>query len=248
VESSFQKPGIGQKTRGSASDVVDFPPVELFRGLTPQEVHLVLAAAKLRRYPAKSVIYRQADPAEHVLLLREGRARYFYETGNGKKLILRWLLPGYAFGFAGVLGQMPEYLVGVEAVQKSVVSVWDTRTFRGLARRLPQLVENGLFITSFSIDWYIAAHAALCSQTAQERLSHILFEYATKIGRKVAGGVEVDATNQELADAANVSHYTTSRLISAWERTGLLQKQRGKIMVRSPEGIFQHAKKKDRGG
>jgi len=61
---------------------------------------LVLAAARLRRYPAKSVIYRQADPAENVLLLREGRARYFYETANGKKLILRWLIPGYTFGLA----------------------------------------------------------------------------------------------------------------------------------------------------
>jgi hypothetical protein len=88
----------------------------------------------------------------------------------------------------------------------------------------------------------------LCSQTAQERLSHILFEYATKAGRKVTGAIEVDATNQELADAANVTHYTSSRLISAWERTGLLQKQRGKIMLRSPEKLFQHGKGIDRGG
>lgn len=232
----------------SAFRAADLPPAELFRGLSPQQVDLVLAAARLRRYPAKSVIYRQSDPAEHLLLLREGRARYFYETRNGKRLILRWLLPSYAFGWAGMLSQMPEYLVGVEAVQDSVVSVWDTRTFRGLARRLPQLVENALFITSYSFAWYIAAHAALCSQTAQERLEHILFEYATKTGRKVAGGIEVDATNQELADAANVTHYTTSRLISAWERNGLLQKERGKILLRSPERLFQHAKETDRGG
>jgi CRP/FNR family transcriptional regulator, nitrogen oxide reductase regulator len=248
VESSLQKLWAGNEARDSASRTADLPPAELFRGLAPQEVHLVLAAARLRRYPAKSVIHRRADLAEHVLLLREGRARYFYETRNGKKLILHWLLPGYTFGLAGIVRQMPEYLVGVEAVQDSVVSVWDTRTFRGLARRLPQLVENALFITSFSFDWYIAAHAALCSQTAQERLSHILFEYATKAGRRVAGGIEVDATNQELADAANVTHYTTSRLISAWEKAGLLQKQRGKIMVCSPERLFQHAKETDRGG
>jgi CRP-like cAMP-binding protein len=138
---------------------------------------------------------------------------------------------------------MPNYLVGVEAVQDSLVSVWDTRTFRGLARRLPQLLENALFITSYSFGWYTAAHAALCSQSARERLSHILFEYGTKVGRKVAGGIEVDATNEELANAANVTHFTASRLISAWARTGLLQKQRGKIMLCSPERLFQHAKK-----
>jgi CRP-like cAMP-binding protein len=219
----------------------------LFSGLTQQEVDLVLAAAELRRYPAKSVIYRQADPAQHLLLLREGRARYFYETGNGKKLILRWLLPGYAFGLAGMLSRMPEYLVGVEAVQDSVVLVWDKRTIRDLVQRLPQLAENALFITSFSFAWYIAAHAALCSESAPERLEHILFEYATKVGRKVAGGIEVDATNQELADAANVTEYTTSRLMSAWERSGLLQKQRSKIVLRWPGKLFQRGKGTVRG-
>src|SRR5262249_23200050 len=200
------------------SSVPPSPSAYLLRVLTRQEFHFVLAAASLQRYPSKSVIYRQADPAEHVFLLREGRARYFYETANGKKLILRWLLPSATFGLGGMLRQMPEYIVGVEAAQDSVASVWDTRTFCGLARRLPQLVENALFITSFSFTWYIAAHAALCSQTARERLLNILFEYATKAGRKVAAGIEVDATNQELADAANVTQFTSSRLISAWER------------------------------
>jgi hypothetical protein len=37
----------------------------------------------------------------------------------------------------------------------------------------------------------------MCSETAQERLSHVLFEYATKVGRKVAEGFEIDATNEE---------------------------------------------------
>jgi len=247
VGSSLRKTWA-EETRGSASPAADLPSAELFRGLTSQEVHSVLGAARLRRYPAKSVIYHQADPAKHVLLLREGRARYFYETGNGEKLILRWLLPGYTFGLGGMLLQMPKYLVGVEAVQDSLVSVWDTRSFRGLARRLPQLVENALFITSYSFGWYIAAHAALCSQSAQERLAQILFEYATKVGRKVPGGIELDATNEELADAANVTHFTASRLISAWARTGLVQKQRGKIMLCSPERLFQHAKETERSG
>ena len=145
--------------------------------------------------------------------------------------------------FGGNAKPNPEHLVGAEAVQDSVVSVWDTRTFRGLARRLPQLVENALFITSYSFAWYIAAHAALCSQTAEERLAHILFEYATKAGRKAEGGIEVNAKNEELADAANITLFTTSRLISAWERKGLLQRQRSKITLCSPERLFSMRKK-----
>jgi CRP-like cAMP-binding protein len=146
-----------------------------------------------------------------------------------------------------MISHMPEYVVGVEAVWDSVVLLWDARTFHGLVQRVPKLVENALSITSYYLAWYLAAHAALCSQTAEERLSHILLEYATKAGRKVPGGIEVDATDQELADAADVTHHTTSRLITAWERTGLLHKQPDKIIVWSPERLF-HVKETDGGG
>jgi len=139
--------------------------------------------------------------------------------------------------------QMPDYLVGVEAVQDSVVSVWDTRTFRGLTRPLPQLVENALFITSFSFDWYIAAHAALSSQTAQERLSHILFEYAAKAGRKVAGAIEVEATNQELADAANLTVYTASRLIAHGIKQGCFRSNGAKSWCAPRKGFSSMRKK-----
>jgi hypothetical protein len=45
---------------------------------------LVLAAARLRRYPAKSVIYRQADPAEHVLSLRRAEPVIFMRPATKK--------------------------------------------------------------------------------------------------------------------------------------------------------------------
>jgi CRP-like cAMP-binding protein len=217
----------------------DFPPAGLFNGLTSQEVDLALSAAKLRRYRAKSVIYRQGEPAQHHLLLREGRARYFYQTSNGKKLILRWILPGYSFGLAGLSPQTDHYLVGTEAVQDSVVLAWETRSMRALEQRLPRLLENGFIITYHLFSWYIATHAALCSQTAQERLSHVLFEYSTMIGRKVPEGFEFDATNEELANAANVNLFTVSRLMSAWHKRKLIQKLRGRVVLRHPNRLFQ---------
>jgi CRP-like cAMP-binding protein len=133
----------------------DFPPAELFRGLTPQEVDLAMNAAKQRRYRAKSVIYHQGEPTQYFLLLREGRARYFYQTENGKKLILRWILPGYSFGLAALSSPMDHYLVSAEAVQDSVVAAWDARTIRALTQQVPRLTENGLFATHYLFSWYI---------------------------------------------------------------------------------------------
>jgi len=171
-------------------------------------------------------------------LLWKGRARYFFETPNGKKLILRWITPGDIFGGAALVSRPSTYIVSTEAVRDSVVLIWDGTTIRALARRFPQLFENALFLAADYISWYVAAHAALTSRTAEERLAHVLSELAPSIGQKVAGGIELDVTNEELANSANITPYTTSRMISDWQRSGAIRKHRGKILLRSPERFF----------
>jgi len=212
--------------------------IELLRGLGQKEIDLILAAAKRRRFSAKSVMTYQDEPADHLLMLWKGRARYFFETPNGKKLILRWITPSDIFGGAALVSRPSTYIVSTEAVRDSVVLLWDGPTIRALARRFPELLENAIFLAADYISWYVAAHAALTSKTAQERLAHVLLELAPSIGQKVAGGIELDVTNEELANSANITPYTTSRMLSEWQRSGAIRKHRGKIIIRSPERFF----------
>ena len=212
--------------------------IELLRGLNPHESDLILAAARPRRFPAKSVMTYQDEPADHLLLLWKGRARYFYETPNDKKLILKWIAPGHIFGGAALLSRPCTYLVSTEAVRDSIVLEWNGSTIRGLARRFPQLLENAHCIDMEYLSWYVAAHAALTSESARERLASVLFGLAKSVGQKVSGGVELDVTNEELANSANITQYTASRFMSEWQRSGAIRKRRGKIVLRSPERLF----------
>ena len=215
-----------------------FPESALLRGLEQQEIDLILTAARLRRFSAKSVITYQGEPADRLLLLWKGRARYFYDTVDGKKLILSWITPGHILGAAALALSPSTYLVSTEAVRDSTVLVWDGPTIRDLARRFPRLMTNAYATTMDYLSWYVGTHAALTSETARERLAHVLLGYAPSVGRKVSGGIELDVTNQELAEAANINLYTASRLISEWHRTGAIRKHRRKVMLRSGERLF----------
>ena len=46
-------------------------------------------------------------------------------------------------------------------------------------------------------------------------------------------GIEVNVSNEELANEANVTIFTVSRLLSEWQRKGLLVKSRGRVVIRS---------------
>ena len=118
---------------------------------------------------------------------------------------------------------------------------WDGPTIRDLTRRFPQLMINAFLTTVDYLSWYVGTHAALTSKSARERLAHILLGYAPSIGQKVSGGIEIDVTNEELANAGNITPYTTSRLIGEWRRTGAIRKRRGKILLRSPKKLFLRA-------
>jgi CRP-like cAMP-binding protein len=211
---------------------------ELLKGLKPEELRLILGAARIRRFSAKCVLTHQGDPADHLLLLWKGRTRCFFDTHDGRKLIQIWMTPGHILGGAALLTRPSIYLVSTEAVRDSVVLVWDGRSIRALARRFPRILENALSIAANYISWYVVALAALTSQTARERLAGVLLGCISSIGQKVTGGIELELTNEELAHSACITPYTTSRILSEWQKLGALQKRRGKIFLTSPEKFF----------
>lgn len=208
-----------------------------FDSLSPSEITAVTSAAKMRRYLRGSVIVNQATPADHFFLLTSGRARYFYWTRDGRKVILFWLPAGEIFGAAALLSRPSDYLVCTEAVKDSSVLVWDRPTMRSLMARYPQLTDNVLITMQDYLIAYRAIHVSLACHAAPQRLAQVLVNLAEGTGRRVVGGIELDIRNEELANEANITTFTASRLLREWQRKGALRKRRGKLLLQSAEKL-----------
>jgi CRP-like cAMP-binding protein len=211
-----------------------------FDGLAVQDRKQVLAGAKPRRFAANSVITNQGHPADSLFLLTKGRARYFFDEQGGRHILLHWLAVGELIGGMALLAKPASYLLGSEAVRECNLLVWDRATIRGLVAQYPVLLQNALATASDYLAWYLAAHVALTCHSAEQRLAGVLGSLTEVIGQNVPGGVELDVTNEELANAANVTAFTASRLLSAWQRRGVVKKSRGKILLRQPTRLFPH--------
>ena len=207
-------------------------------GIHPLDLKVILAAAKPRQFTANSTIVSQGNPADYLYLLTRGRARYFFTTEDGRKLLLFWLSPGEIIGCSALLANPSSYLASTETLKDSQVLVWDRSSIRALAARYPRLLENALVTASDYLAWYVATHVALTSHSARKRLGGVLVCLAELIGQKVPGGLEFEATNEELASAANITQFTASRLLGEWQRNLALQKRRGKVLLCSPEKLL----------
>lgn len=56
---------------------------------------------------------------------------------------------------------------------------------------------------------------------------------------RMSASIYTGVRNEESANEANVTPFTVSRLVSEWQRKGILTKSRGKVLVRSPEQPLQ---------
>src|SRR5213075_170887 len=81
---------------------------KFLEGFSPLDLKVILAAARLRHFTSNSVIVNQGNPADCLFLLTKGRARFFFNTQGGKKIILHWLTPGEIFGGAALLSTRSE--------------------------------------------------------------------------------------------------------------------------------------------
>lgn len=207
--------------------------------LRSDEVKIVISAARQRRYLPNSVIVNQEEPADHMFLLISGRARYFYITPDGRKTILMRITPGEMFGGSALLCNSSEYLVSTEAVKPVSVLVWNRATILDLVQKYPRLANNALLVMFDYLVAYRGIHISMTCRSAQQRLAYVLANLAVGIGQKVPEGIELDVRNEELANEANVTPFTASRMLGEWQRQGILRKTRGKILLHSPERLLQ---------
>jgi CRP-like cAMP-binding protein len=213
-------------------------PVQLFSSLQQSEINAIEAAAVRREFKPSQVIVRANEPGKKLYLIVTGCVDYHVTTETGLEILLRRLAAGDVFGVASFLSKPIGYLGTAKAVRHVDVLEWRDHVVRQLARTYPQLVENALRTALRYLALYAMRHIGLVSNTAQERLACALSGLGSRTGHAVGAGLEVDVKNEDLASLADVSFFTVSRVLKNWERNGIVEKHRAKIIIRSPEKLL----------
>jgi CRP-like cAMP-binding protein len=211
----------------------------LLQGLAPADLATVLEGATLRRFPAHSIIASEGDCADELFLILEGRARTFTTTRRGEKVLLLRIPAGDGSGGRALLARPMKYLVSTEAVTDCSALAWSRSTILCFTKQYPILLENALMIASDYLAIYRDLHVAASYHTASQRVAQVLGKLAREVGRRGFEGTIINISNEELANEANVTIFTVSRMLGEWQKKGLVVKRRGKVVVRSLEDLIR---------
>jgi CRP-like cAMP-binding protein len=79
----------------------------------------------------------------------------------------------------------------------------------------------------------------MATQAVEKRVASALLRMVNQSGRKIEGGIEIafPVTRQNISDMTGTTLHTVSRLLSAWEREGIVESTRKHITVTDPHAL-----------
>jgi CRP-like cAMP-binding protein len=211
----------------------------IFRGLESTDVQAAVDAARVQTLEDGAFFFMEEEPAEHAFVLIEGKVKLAQLTPDGQQVILGYIVPGRVFGIIAIL-KKTTYPVSAQTVGQSQALVWDQHTLLHLLNEYPRIALNALNIMAGQIRQFQNQVRELATQRVEQRIARAVVRLASQAGRKVDEGIRIELplSRQDLAEMTGTTLYTVSRVLTDWEKRGLVQSKRQQILIRSPHGLM----------
>lgn len=209
-----------------------------FSRLDRRQIRTILDQAASRRYDAGVAIFEEGHSAERFYMLLDGYVRVIRITPTGEQVTALHIPAGQLMGIAKAIGRETYPATALTATESLALSwpmrLWDsfiadydgfaTETYKTLGLRLGE-VQNRV--------------VEMATQQVEQRVANALLRLINQTGRKIDGGIEIDfpITRQDLSELTATTLHTVSRLLSGWEKQGLVQSKRKRITVCDPHAL-----------
>lgn len=201
-----------------------------FASLRPDMVELMLSLAVERRYRANELVYGANDASSGIFGLLSGGVRLSQYTPTGKHILYATFSPGTWFGVISEFDGLPRphNAIAVEpsrllqipsAAFREIVSR-DWRYCFDMARSVVALFRNTLDLLA---EMRTLPYPARVAQTLLAMSDHELAVHG--------GAADPRVTQDDLAAIVGVTRQTISRLLTDWERQGVVERGYGHVRL-----------------
>ena len=199
----------------------------------------IVAAATSRRYGAGTRVFEQGSAATQFLVLAHGRLRVTQVTPAGEQVVMRVVNPGELCGIARPMGRIT-YPATAEAVVESIALGWPIERWDDMVARYPSFAMVAMNTIGNRLQEAHARIREMSTEVVERRVGHTVLRLVQQSGRRDADGIRIDfpISKQDLAEMTGTTLHTVSRILTAWERAGLVRTGRQRLVVRDPHHLL----------
>ncbi|AUG55562.1 Crp/Fnr family transcriptional regulator [Thalassospira marina] len=209
-----------------------------FSRLKDFQIREILDHAIARRCAEGVTVFTEGDPAERFYMLLDGYIRVLRITPAGEQVISLHIPSGQLFGIAKAIGRDTYPATAITASEAIILSwpttMWDhfVADYEGFSSETYKVVGQRMGEINMRV-------VEMATQQVEQRVANTLLRLVEQTGRKVKDGIEVDfsITRQDLSEMTATTLHTISRLLSAWEKKGLVKSRRKHIVVSDADGL-----------
>ncbi|SLN21989.1 Global nitrogen regulator [Pseudoruegeria aquimaris] len=219
--------------------LANLPP---FSQLERRQIREILDAASVRRLEEGSVVFEEGAPAERFYMLLDGVLRVVRITEGGEQVIALHIPTGQLFGIARALGRDTYPATSVMASEGIILS-WPTSLWEHFIASYPGFATETYKTLGARVGEMNARIVELATQHVEQRVANALLRLMNQTGKRTGNAIEITfpITRQDLSEMTGTTLHTVSRLMSAWEKAGLVESRRKHVSVLDPHGLVELA-------
>ncbi|RLQ89456.1 Crp/Fnr family transcriptional regulator [Notoacmeibacter ruber] len=213
----------------------DLPP---FSQLDGSQIREILDLAKTKRFEENVTVFEEGAEAERFYLLLDGTVRALHVTPEGEHVTALHVPAGQLFGFAAAFGRST-YPATVETAAEAVTLWWPMSLWPQFVARYPGFATESYRTIGQRLNEMQTRVVELSVLHVEQRVARTLLRLIQQSGRQEDGGIVIDfpITRRDLSDMTGTTLHTVSRLLSGWEKKGVVQSERKHITVCKPERL-----------
>ncbi|CUS80499.1 CRP/FNR family transcriptional regulator, anaerobic regulatory protein [Candidatus Kryptonium thompsonii] len=198
--------------------------VSIFEELPERDLARIASLGTRKIFSKGSVILMEDEIGSALFIIIDGKVKVSRLDETGKEVILSILGPGKVFGEMSLLDGMKRSAT-VSALTDTEVLIIYRDDFLNLLNKHPQIAISLLKELTQRLRKADMQIKSLSLKDAQGRVGCVLIMLADDLGKMYKGHVIVEGlpTQQDLANMAGTSRETVSRILSKFEKMGLIK-------------------------
>ncbi len=215
----------------------------MFENATDDDLNLILQNSITRSIEESSFFFFQGDAAEYMYILTSGQVKLMQSNPNGQQVNLRTIYPWQMFGALGAVRAEATYPASAQALENSTALAVSSKFLHSMLETRPYLSFDLMKLMTSYIQEMQARYRELATERVEQRVANALIRLAGQSGIKSEkeAGIELSFSRQDVAEMTGSTLYTISRLLSEWERQGIIKTGREKIKILVPHGLVRIA-------
>lgn len=215
--------------------VANLPP---FCKLSRGQIREILDQATPDRIDASSAVFDQGAQATRFFLLLDGHIRVVKTTPDGDQVIAMHIASGQLFGIAAALGKT-HYPATAVAARECLVLSWPNSLWASFAANYDGFATETYKAVGNRLEEINNRVVEMATQQVEQRIASVILRLINQAGKKVDAGIEIDfpITRQDISEMTGTTLHTVSRLLSAWEKAGIVASKRSKVTVTQPHKL-----------